>query len=175
METSTLDTQPADLQQHTNDPTPSIGPQPADPSPQSPPVQQEPDVSGDGEPSFSHTRNGKVARLPKATRDRINRMLLDNVPFEKIIEALGDEGKGITYRNINNWKAGGFQEWLLDQERNESLVLRRDSALSLLEKKAGTALQDAGRTLATAQLYELLSTFDPTTFASPKSLTCICA
>jgi hypothetical protein len=91
-------------------------------------------------------------------------MLLDNIHFERIIESLGDEGKGITYRNISNWKAGGFKDWLADQERNQTLVLRRDSALSLLEKKAGTTIQDASKTIVAAQLYELLLNFDPTTF-----------
>jgi hypothetical protein len=115
--------------------------------------------------SHSHTRNGKVARLPKEVRDQVNQMLLDNVPFAKIIESLGDQGKGITYRNMTNWKAGGYKEWLLDEERKDALILRRDSAISLLNEKAGATVQDASRTIAAAQLYELLLTFDPTVFA----------
>jgi hypothetical protein len=140
--------------------------QPPDlPAPLPPPELPEPPTSDDSEPSYSHTRTGKVARLPKEIRDQVNQMLLDNVPFSKIIEAIGDHGKGISENNMGNWKKGGFKEWVEDQDRNQALVLRRDSALSILDKKAGATVQDASRTIAAAQLYELLLTFDPTAFA----------
>jgi hypothetical protein len=38
--------------------------------------------------------------------------------------------------------------------------------LDLLDQKAGVTVQDAGRTVAAAQLYELLLSFDPTSFAA---------
>ena len=34
-------------------------------------------------------RNGKVARLPKVVRDRVNVMIQDGVPYLGIIEKLG--------------------------------------------------------------------------------------
>jgi hypothetical protein len=92
-------------------------------------------------------------------------MLLDGTPFATIIEATGDHGKGISEANIGNWKKGGFQDWLQEQQRNQTLALRRDSALALLDEKAGVTVQDAGRTVAAAQLYELLLSFDPSAFA----------
>jgi hypothetical protein len=92
-------------------------------------------------------------------------MLLDNVPFAKIIENLGEAGSHITEANVGNWKSGGFQDWLRDQERNEALNATRDAALDLVKQKAGATVQDAGRTIASAQLYELLLSFDPRAFA----------
>ncbi len=49
-------------------------------------------------------RNGNVARLPKAVRDRINRMIEDGVPYAEIIESLGEEGKGLDKWNLTRWK-----------------------------------------------------------------------
>ena len=40
-----------------------------------------------------HHRHGRVARLPKETRDKINEMISDGVPYKEIVEALGDEGR----------------------------------------------------------------------------------
>jgi hypothetical protein len=118
-------------------------------------------VSAANEAAEKERRTGKVARLSKEARDRVNVMILDGVPYREIIERLGPEGAGLNEQNLTNWKQGGYQDWLADQERNQALVLRRDSALSLLEKKAGATVQDAGRTIAAAQLYELLLCFDP--------------
>ena len=46
------------------------------------------DDQSNSDPSFKHGRTGKVARLPKTLRDQVNQMLLDNVPFARIIEGL---------------------------------------------------------------------------------------
>src|SRR5882672_9231689 len=100
--------------------------------------------AGPAEEQEAERRNGKVARLPKEARDRLNVMMQDGVPYREIIERLGPEGSELNEQNLTNWRKGGHQDWLSDQERNQSLVLRRDSALSLLEKKAGATVQDAG-------------------------------
>src|SRR6516165_10354700 len=38
------------------------------------------------------TRNGKVARLPFPQRDMINRMLRNNIPHSRIVDALDEHG-----------------------------------------------------------------------------------
>ena len=55
-------------------------------------------------------RNGKVARLPFALRDQINRMIDDGVPYQTIIKNLGDAGKHLSEQNLSMWRKGGFQE-----------------------------------------------------------------
>ncbi len=117
------------------------------------------------EPAWSHRRNGKIARLPKTVRDQINQMLLDGVPYAKIIEDIGEPGKGLDEDNMRRWKAGGFEDWLLEVQRAEDVGATRDAALSLVNQKAGATVQDAGRTIVSAQLYELLLSFDPRSFA----------
>jgi len=128
------------------------------------PTPSEP-AAAEQDPSYTHTRTGKVARLPKVLRDHVNQMLLDGVPFAKIIETIGEPAKDITEKNIGNWKTGGYQDWLLDLDRNDALRLTRESALELASQKAGATVQDAGRAIAAAQLYELLLAFNPAVFA----------
>jgi hypothetical protein len=61
-------------------------------------------------------RNGKVARLPEATRNSINEMLDDGVRYRDIIDKLQRSGAGllpysISEMNLSNWFRGGYQEW----------------------------------------------------------------
>src|SRR5437660_896186 len=52
-------------------------------------------------------RNGKIARLPYLERDMVNRMLRDNIPYEKIVDALGQHDFYVIERNVSNWKTRG--------------------------------------------------------------------
>lgn len=76
------------------------------------------------------THNGKIGRLPKLIRDELNRRLDDGEPGEHILEWLNglpqvkpvlakDFGSGgrINAQNLSNWRKGGHQEWLKQQER----------------------------------------------------------
>ena len=140
------------------DPPDTSGPH--DTQAQPPPAApQEPEP--EKESAESRTRNGFVARLTKDLRDQINHMLLDGVPFRKIIENLGDPGKHLNEGHITTWKAGGYKEWLADLERKEALCATRDSALDVVAQKAGITVQDAGRSIAAAHLYELITSFNP--------------
>src|SRR5262245_52136524 len=127
---------------------------------------QAPDPEPDPASEDKRTRTGKVARLPKEMRDQLNQMILDGVPFGKIISNLGESASHLNEDNITNWKKGGYQDWLLDLERKQALSATREAALDLVKEKAGATVQDAGRTIAAAQLYELLLSFDPTSFHS---------
>src|SRR5438034_64248 len=110
----------------------------------------------DGPPSYTHRGNGMVARLPRAVRDQVNHMLLDGVPYSDIPERLGEAGNDLTEEHIRRWKAHGHQRWLLELDRKEALQAAREHAHDLLSQKAGVPVQDASRTIAAAQLYELL-------------------
>lgn len=132
------------------------------PTPQAPPTPKE-------EPPYNHRRNGFVAHKPKEVRDKINFMLLDGFTYRKVIENLGDNGKDLDEDHIRTWHAGGFQEFLVILARKEALQTTRDAALELVSEKADTPVQDAGLTVAAAQLYELLLSFEPTAFANALS------
>src|SRR3954469_17834059 len=81
-------------------------------------------------------RNGKIARLPKVTRDMINRMIDDGLPTRVIIDELGEAGQGLNAQNITNWKQGGYQDHLKTQERIERIRIQTETAIDLLK---GTA------------------------------------
>ncbi|HSU54884.1 MAG TPA: hypothetical protein VLT36_12565 [Candidatus Dormibacteraeota bacterium] len=113
-----------------------------------------------------HRRTGFIAQLPKTLRDQISQMIRDGIPYMKIIEKLGDPVKHLNGDHFTSWKTdGGYDEWLVETQRKDDLCATRDAALSLVGEKAGATVQDAGRTIASAQLYELLLSFDPRNFA----------
>jgi len=70
-------------------------------------------------------RVGKIARLPVALRDEVNRRLLDGQPGHKILAWLNAQpatepilrelancGTTITAQNLSQWRATGFREYL---------------------------------------------------------------
>lgn len=77
------------------------------------------------------TRNGKIARLPKAIRDRLNQQILDGVPGKDLVRWLNDmtevvdilvqhfNATRVTEQNLSEWKQGGYQDWLKHQERRD--------------------------------------------------------
>lgn len=77
------------------------------------------------------TRTGKIARLPKAVRDTLNRRLHDGEPGKRLaawlnllpevraVLAAEFAGRPITENNLSEWKTGGYREWELQQEALE--------------------------------------------------------
>jgi hypothetical protein len=117
-------------------------------------------------PEPNNRRNGKVARLPKATRDKINHMILDGHTYNQIIQALGDDAKDLNEDNLSNWKAGGYQDWLRQQLRIDQQQANFEMALDLVRQNAGLTIQKAARQIVAAQICELLLDFDPVCIAA---------
>src|SRR5256885_1610728 len=90
-------------------------------------------------PQPSCRRNGKIARLPKETRDMINRMLDDGIPYHVIIDELGEVGEGLNTQNLTNWKQGGYHEWVKNQELIEQARAQTETAIDLLRETDGAA------------------------------------
>src|SRR5689334_18390557 len=77
------------------------------------------------------TRKGKIARLPRAVRDELNRRLQDGEPGTQLVAWLNElpqvkqvlevqfDGRPITESNLSDHKAGGHQDWLTQQEEME--------------------------------------------------------
>lgn len=77
------------------------------------------------------TRNGKIARLPKAIREEINQRLEDGATAVSLVEWLNGlpevqdliqsqfGGHPILEQNLSQWKGGGYQDWLRKQEAKE--------------------------------------------------------
>jgi hypothetical protein len=77
------------------------------------------------------TRNGKIARLPLAVRQELNRRLddgeqgkklvawLNGLPEVQAIVAAEFGGKPIREQNLSEWKRGGYPDWTAKQEALE--------------------------------------------------------
>src|ERR1700737_2248173 len=77
------------------------------------------------------TRNGKIARLPLAIRQELNRRLdegeqgkklvtwLNALPVVQAIVTTAFGGKAIREQNLSEWKQGGYRDWLAKQEALE--------------------------------------------------------
>jgi hypothetical protein len=75
------------------------------------------------------TRTGKIARLPAAVREELNRRLdngklaknlvpwLNELPDVQRVLADLFGSRPITENNLSEWRRGGFQDWLLQEER----------------------------------------------------------
>lgn len=91
------------------------------------------------------TRNGKIARLPKPIRDRLNQQIQDGVPGKDLARWLGSlqevqdvllqqfNARQITEQNISEWKQGGYQDWLKHQERRDWVRRISDEAEDVAE------------------------------------------
>lgn len=123
----------------------------------------------------SRQRNGAIARLPKATRRRINEMLDDGTSYLQIIAALGDEGKGLNEDIMTRWKTGGYQDHLREQRLLEQCRTRQLASLELLAQNSSLNSFQATQQLASAQICQVLAEFGPEMFrdavtASPHNL-----
>src|SRR6266403_3185331 len=86
------------------------------------------------------TRNGKIARLPLAVRQELNRRLdegeqgkklvawLNGLPAVQAIAATEFGGKPIREQNLSEWKQRGYRDWLAKQEALEIAERLREDA-----------------------------------------------
>lgn len=108
-----------------------------------------------------YRRNGNVARLSKAVRDRVNHWIEDGVSYREIIERLGEEGKGIDISNLSRWKDGGYQDWLAEQAFVARTRARQDTPLELVGEFDATQVNHAALQLGTLHIYEALKELGP--------------
>ena len=126
-------------------------------------------------------RTGKIARLPKDLRDRVNAMLDDGVPYKTILAELDARRDrwppgltGINKMNLTHWKEGGYQDWRREREIREQTQIDRQSALDYLKETHGNDVRKALPEVLRFQVLELLMRTDPRDMAdalnNPNSL-----
>ena len=96
-------------------------------------------------------------------REKINLMIYDGGPYAKIIAQLGEAGKGLRHQNLSTWKAGGYREWLQEEQRSEGVRAKEQFAVNLLREQDGSKLHETSLQLAANQLCQFLADFDPAT------------
>lgn len=107
---------------------------------------------------------GKVARLPKAVRDKLNIMLLDGLTYGEILKALGDAAKGVTERNITSWVQGGYKAWISQQRNLDETRVKQEVAMDLACPEGGSKIHEATLQLAATSLSEMLRELNCSSF-----------
>src|SRR5690349_10434568 len=85
-------------------------------------------------------RRGKIGRLPRTVRNEVCQRLDDGETAAQILPWLNEleatkrvmsqlfGGKPVTAQNLSEWRAGGFAEWLNNQERCDRVGRLNDLA-----------------------------------------------
>ncbi|HWW01255.1 MAG TPA: hypothetical protein VNZ64_16280 [Candidatus Acidoferrum sp.] len=110
-------------------------------------------------PPANLRRNGKIARLPKETRDMLNHMLDDGLPYRVIIDELGEAGRGLNIQNITNWVQGGYQDYLKHQDAIDRAKAQVELAIDLLREIGDADIAQVRRAcnfVAALQLFQTL-------------------
>jgi len=88
-------------------------------------------------PSLTHNPASGVrqnCRLPSATRDMINKMLDDGLPYHVILDEIGEAGEANQHPKPTNWKQGCYQTGFRQQDSSSALALRLEFAIDLLRE-----------------------------------------
>jgi hypothetical protein len=104
-------------------------------------------------------RNGKVARLPHALREQVNRMIEDGVPYQAIIQNLGEAGKHLTEQNLSMWRKGGFQDYYKSQLIKDRARAQTEAAADVLKDQglpSPMAIQQTCTQIAMLQSFEVV-------------------
>lgn len=112
-------------------------------------------------PGIPVKRRGKVARLPKEIRNEVNLFLDDGKTLEEIAQWLEEKGfPGFNVVNLHNWKDGGFQDWLREQERLENQQLQREWIADLARQTASGEINQLSLQLFSSQIMNTLFGLD---------------
>jgi hypothetical protein len=108
--------------------------------------------------------NGKIARLLQVIRDELNRRLDNREPTARILEWLNAlpatqavltaefDGRPINEQNLSNWRQGGYQQWLKQQDRRDFVRQLAEYARQLAADADGVALSNLFSTVVVAEL-----------------------
>src|SRR5258708_6953794 len=118
------------------------------------------------------TRNGKIARLPKEVRDQLNLRLQDGEPGQQLVQWLNEltdvkwmlarhfGGRPINEQNLTEWKQGGNQDWLRDQETCERVQRLADRAQDRDKAADGALVSDRLASVLAAELADAIQKLD---------------
>jgi hypothetical protein len=114
------------------------------------------------------TRKGKIARLPRAVRDELNRRLDDGEPGIRLVEWLNGlaevqavltadfEGRPINEQNLSDWRDGGFKDWRRSQQAFELASVILEDAQDRGELMKGCRLSDRVGEMAALSLARMI-------------------
>lgn len=112
------------------------------------------------------SRQGKIARLPHALREQVNRRLLNGGTAREILAWLNAEPQAINIwksrfkgleaspQNLSEWTGGGYVDWLRRRDKAENLKTLSAYAMELA--KSGGSISDGAAAIAGGRLLEVL-------------------
>ncbi len=116
---------------------------------------------------MTEARKGKIARLSRTLRDEVCERLrdgetaadicqwLNKLPSVQVLLAKAFKAEPISEQNISTWRAGGYTEWLADQDRVESIQRLSDYSARLAQA-AGTSLSAGACAVAAGRIQNML-------------------
>ena len=113
------------------------------------------------QPPAGKLRNGKVARLPKELRDRINQMMRDGKVYAEILIAVREDAPHLNEDNLANWKSGGYTEWLRRMERREDVLAVQETIMDRVLTNGAPDLSRAAVQMALTKVFEFLDELPP--------------
>src|SRR6266404_6582034 len=99
-----------------------------------------------------NTHTGKIARLPKAIREQLNRRIEDGEKGKTLVQWLNTlpeiqkiitdqfSGHPIREQNLSEWKKGGYIDWLHHQDFREQVLMTVEQADNYCEDEGSTNL-----------------------------------
>jgi len=76
----------------------------------------------------------RIARLPKATRDMLNVMLDDGLPYHVILDELGETARGLSAGSLAKWVKAGYADYLKEQQTIEDVKSEAEFAADFLRE-----------------------------------------
>ena len=108
----------------------------------------------------TRARRGKIARLPREIREKLNHRMADGEPASTLLPWLNGlrgvqaelkryfGGAAVTVGNLTEWRAGGFADWQAHQEAREQTRDMLADAEELCESADGKLGDGLGKVLA---------------------------
>ena len=105
-------------------------------------------------------RQGKIARLPFAIREELNRRILDGQSGRVILRWLNAdpavkkllpedaEGLNVTDSNLTSWRQGGYEDWRKQREHIETIQELSHYSIELAKASGGNLTEGAAAILA---------------------------
>ena len=75
-----------------------------------------------------------IARLPKVTRDMLNVMLDDSLPYRVILDELGEAAEGLTASSLAQWVKAGYANYLKERQTIQDVKTESEFAADLIRE-----------------------------------------
>ncbi len=121
-------------------------------------------------PRINKSRTGKIARLPCAIRDALNRRIMDGTEGIRLLAWLNAQVEvqevlrrdfasiPVSKQNLSQWRLGGYQDWLRRHEACERVRELTEKACALDGATGNARLSDTLATVLSAELADIATT-----------------